>query len=94
MTSLAWRKVRKTAIGFFGWISEAVRTRYRIAKHSYELFYKERIQATLASCVYNEGRRKKKQQPDQEKNEDTQQQASPTNQPSTATIICDGCDEQ
>ena len=40
---------------------DAIRTRYRIAKHRYDLFYKEKIQATLAACVYNEGTRKQKQ---------------------------------
>lgn len=39
---------------------DAIRTRYRIAKHRYDLFYKEKIQATLAACVYNEGTRKQK----------------------------------
>lgn len=39
---------------------EAIRVRYRITKFNYELFYKERIQETLAGCVYNEGTRKQK----------------------------------
>ncbi|CAM4978352.1 unnamed protein product [Rotaria socialis] len=44
----------------------AIRTRYRITKHHYTTFYKERIQETLAGCLYNEGTRKTKKQPIQQ----------------------------
>ena len=44
----------------FSSILEAIQTRYRIAKYHYDCFYRERIQATLAGCLYNEGRRKLK----------------------------------
>ena len=70
-------------------ISEAVRTRYRIAKYRYEMFYKERIQSTLAACIYNEGRRTLKQRTAQEMNTAVQYQGSTTNQQSTTTIIDD-----
>ena len=43
-------------------VLEAVRTRYRIARHLYDSFYKDRIQCTLANCLYNEGQRKKKKE--------------------------------
>jgi hypothetical protein len=39
---------------------EAVQTRYRISKHHYGSFYKDRIQETLTGCLYNEGTRKSK----------------------------------
>ncbi|CAF3224831.1 unnamed protein product [Rotaria socialis] len=45
---------------------DAIRTRYRITKHHYTTFYKERIQETLAGCLYNEGTRKTKKQPIQQ----------------------------
>lgn len=39
---------------------EALRTRYRITKYHYIAFYKDRIQETLAGCLYNQGPRKLK----------------------------------
>lgn len=58
---------------------DAVRTRYRITKHHYLSFYKDRIQETLANCVYNEGVRKPKRQAaiqQQKRQEEVQQQQS------------------
>lgn len=43
-------------------VLDAIRTRYRISKHHYETFYKERIKETLAGCIYNVGVRKPKKQ--------------------------------
>ena len=42
------------------WHLDEVRTRYRISKHHYETFYKERLKETLAGCIYNVGIRKPK----------------------------------
>jgi hypothetical protein len=61
---------------FFVCVVEAVRIRYRIAKYSYESFYKERLQSTLAACVYNSGRRKLKQRGNQETTQVTEQQTT------------------
>ena len=61
---------------FFVCVVEAVRVRYRIAKYSYDSFYKERLQSTLAACVYNSGRRKLKQQENQETTQTTEQQTT------------------
>ena len=47
---------------------DALRARYRIGRHHYDLFYTERIQASLAACVYNEGRRKSKNQSSRDTN--------------------------
>ncbi|CAF2040422.1 unnamed protein product [Rotaria magnacalcarata] len=50
----------------FNRLNDAIRTRYRITKHHYTTFYKERIQETLVGCLYNEGTRKTKKQPIQQ----------------------------
>ncbi|UJR17709.1 hypothetical protein I4U23_004607 [Adineta vaga] len=42
----------------FNLLNKAIRHRYRIGKHHYNIFYKERIQESLAGCLYNEGTRK------------------------------------
>lgn len=87
-------KVKMNPTFFSLTISEAVRTRYRIAKYRYEIFYKERIQSTLAACIYNEGRRTPKSRTVREMNEAIQNQASTMNQQSMTTVIDDWYDEQ
>ena len=54
-------------------ILEALRSRYRVSRHHFTLFYKERIQETLAGCLYNEGQRKLKKPTDQQQAEPVQQ---------------------
>ena len=70
-------------------ISEAIRTRYRIAKFHYHSFYKERIQSTLAACLYNEGQRKSKKQATQMENETIQEEPSAVQPNSTAMTSFD-----
>ncbi|CAF1307834.1 unnamed protein product [Adineta ricciae] len=65
----------------FNLLNEATRHRYRISKHHYSSFYKERIQESLAGCLYNEGTRKQRrkaiQQQQQQQQIPTQQQQQP-----------------
>ena len=61
-------------------ISEALRSRYRVSKHHFTLFYKERIQETLAGCLYNEGQRKHKKPTDQQQPKAVQQRTTQSEQ--------------
>ncbi|CAF4317966.1 unnamed protein product [Rotaria sp. Silwood2] len=70
-------------------LNEAVRAQYRITKHHYTSFYKERIQVTLACCVYNEGVRKQKKQMMQQQQQIVQQTASQVEQQSITTASFD-----
>jgi hypothetical protein len=67
-------------------ITEAIRTRYRISKYHYHSFYKERLQSTLAACLYNEGQRKSKKQAIQMENEMITEEPSAV-QPNSSTMI-------
>lgn len=67
---------------------DAVRTRYRISKHHYTSFYKDRIQDTLANCLYNEGTRRNRRQPTgQEKDQQEPQQKNVQQQSQMGTNI-------
>ena len=55
-------KKKSTWVRLYSFNLDAIRTRYRISKHHYTTFYKDFIQDTLASCIYNEGTRKPKKQ--------------------------------
>ncbi|UJR18431.1 hypothetical protein I4U23_005336 [Adineta vaga] len=54
----------------FNLLNKAIRHRYRIGKHHYNIFYKERIQESLAGCLYNEGTRKPRKKAMQQQSHD------------------------
>ena len=62
-------------------ILEALRSRYRVSRHHFTLFYKERIQETLAGCLYNEGQRKHKKPTVQQQPEVMQQRTTQSEEP-------------
>lgn len=60
---------------------EALRVRYRIANEHYSSFYKDFIQETLATCLYNEGPRKQKKRTIEQRPTVQQHSFEPTQQP-------------
>ncbi|CAF1677132.1 unnamed protein product [Rotaria magnacalcarata] len=72
----------------FNLLNDAVRTRYRISKHHYISFYKDRIQDSLANCLYNVGiRKKRKQKIQQQKDQQASQQLNIQQQSQIGTTL-------
>ncbi|CAF2083183.1 unnamed protein product [Rotaria magnacalcarata] len=72
----------------FNLLNDAVRTRYRISKHHYISFYKDRIQDSLGNCLYNVGiRKKRKQKIQQQKDQQASQQLNIQQQSQIGTTL-------